>query len=649
MDGRSDKQKMNHWSSVFLIVCISFLASESLMAQVTYEISSQSGDTVDLSPFITYFQEDAQQSLSFWQVQQKAFKPLETGKRLRANDRPIWIQFQLHNRLADSVHYNLYLGRHKRLRCWMGNKGERISKTGLYIPFSQWTNQFRPWYIPIHLAGGEAQIYMVKVEDFMETGRKIHLDLVSKSLEFDLIGRKLVKHRFEFFSSIFVVGVTIFLCCFTFIQFISFRDKVYLFYSLYLLMMSLQFVKALDYTGVFRVLFVHLGILNLYMDVLIDIVPLFFYAAFVLQILNIQTEAPQTYQQIQRFLGIIGLLLAVNMLFLFTEQYWLANRCFLLTWVIQTCGSIWFLQIIYSRLSYPFAKYILLGSFCLLMGAAISFGISFLKRQFGLSEHYPTIAFMPLIPLRLGFLIEILCFSFTLGLRMKENERQKEKVRHDLEHNKMALLQTELKALKAQMNPHFVSNCLNSIKALIQDQRTEEAITYLVQFSKLIRSIVDYSLRQEITLPEELELAKLYLDLEALRLGHSFRYEADWEHSKADLDFFKVPPFLLQPFLENAIWHGFSRESRAEYILTISVEEREEGLCCIIDDNGIGRKQAATRQHKQKANSIGIRNVQERLTLLKTLEETEMHIEVIDKYQENGQAAGTRVEVWLMY
>ncbi|MEM7373385.1 MAG: histidine kinase [Bacteroidota bacterium] len=649
MDGRTDKQKMKRQAFLLLsslLFITGYFSDVKGQTQTPYHILEQSPDTIFLWEHTTYYQEESNQALSIEQASHQSFRPLTKEMNIMADDRPVWLTFRLQNKRTDSVHVNLYLGRHKRVSCW---KGDQKIENGFYVPFARWASKFRPTYLPISLAAGEEQTYLARIEDFMETGRRIRLELTDRDLVFDLIGRKFLQLRVELFSSIFVVGVTIFLFCFTLIQFISFRDKVYLYYSIYLFMMSLQFVKALDYSAMFRILFVHFGMVNLYMDVLIDVVPLFFYAGFVLQILNLKEEAPHTYRQILRFLWVIAAMLTANLLFLACGQYALANRSFLLIWAIQVGGSIWFLQIIYSRLSYPFAKYILFGSLCLLLGAASSFGISYIKRLFDLGLQYPFLSILPLLPLRIGFLMEILCFSFTLGLRMKENERQKEKVRSDLEVNKMALLQTELMALKAQMNPHFVANCLNSIKALIQEQRQEEAIAYLVRFSKLIRSIVDYSLLPEIPLSKELELGKLYLDLESLRLGHSFTYEMSWEESPADLDFFKVPPFLLQPFLENAVWHGFSRETGAAYKLRISVEEGEEGLCCIIEDNGIGREKAAANTHTSKPNSIGIRNVQERLTLLKTLQETDMQLKIIDKYQNDGQATGTRVEILLMY
>ncbi|MEM7658703.1 MAG: histidine kinase, partial [Bacteroidota bacterium] len=307
------------------------------------------------------------------------------------------------------------------------------------------------------------------------------------------------------------------------------------------------------------------------------------------------------------------------------------------TWMLNTLGSFWFMFILYRNLTVPYAKYILWGSAFLLLGGVVSILLTLLKR-------YPVGIHMdhPLIFLRIGFLLEVFCFSFTLGLRARDTEQDKIRAEQLVQLSKSALLETEIKALRAQINPHFIANCLNSIKSLIQQTRKEEAIEYLIRFSKLIRAVVDYSLQSRISLRQELQLSDWYVELEALRLGHHFHYERSWQHSEVDIDYLEVPPFLLQPFLENAIWHGFDRQGEAENWLSISLEEREDGIYCLIEDNGIGRIKAAQRPDKKK-HSIGLQNVEDRLLLLNQLEGSDLRIQLLDKPQHQG----TVVEIYL--
>ncbi|GAB4417409.1 MAG: hypothetical protein OHK0039_27710 [Bacteroidia bacterium] len=405
--------------------------------------------------------------------------------------------------------------------------------------------------------------------------------------------------------------------------------------------MFLEFLKQLEFLGLFQLIFVHLGTWNLYSELIFDIIPLLFYARFVQHFLHLPSHAPQTHRRINWFVGGIMVLLGLNLLWTGLGWHVFSQSWFGGLWLIHILGSYWFMVILYRNLNMPHAQYIMLGTSFLLLGAAIALIFLNLKRYVsGVNIVHP------LILLRIGFLLEVFCFSYTLGLRMRNMERAKIQAEQLVSQGRFALLQTEMRALQAQINPHFVANCLNSIKSLIQQSRLEEAIDYLVRFSRLIRVVVDYSLQPNISLRQELQLSRLYVELESLRLGQSFRFDLDWEHSEADIDFVKVPPFLLQPFLENAIWHGFRHKKEGDRVLRVWVEERPDALICFIDDNGVGRAQA-NKYPREKPYSIGIGNVEERLDLINQLEASDFRIKIIDKTGSDGQPLGTQVQIWL--
>ncbi|MGZ8540960.1 MAG: sensor histidine kinase [Chitinophagaceae bacterium] len=205
------------------------------------------------------------------------------------------------------------------------------------------------------------------------------------------------------------------------------------------------------------------------------------------------------------------------------------------------------------------------------------------------------------------------------------------------------LLELEAKALRAQMNPHFIFNSLNSIKSLINKNENDKAADYLTTFSKLIRTLFQNSDKREVSLHDELETCKLYTQIEKMRFGDKldFVFEVD---KAIDLKDIKVPALILQPFIENAIWHGLvPQESGGKVVF--SVKEKNEAVVCTIDDDGIGRELSKQykAQYEATHQSKGIGLTQSRLELDKLLNDREDTIEIIDKQNEDGTPGGTTI------
>jgi sensor histidine kinase YesM len=238
-------------------------------------------------------------------------------------------------------------------------------------------------------------------------------------------------------------------------------------------------------------------------------------------------------------------------------------------------------------------------------------------------------------------LFGVLVASKNSLLKQEEHKAAQQKVILENE-----LLQIESKALRAQMNPHFIFNCLNSIKSLIQEEANKKAIHYLTLFSKFIRNVLHYSEEKQITLEEELQLSKTYLEMEKLRFEKSFSYSLQIAPN-VDTSFIKVPPMILQPFLENAIWHGLLHKD-GERELKLTVQGEEDSIVCIIEDNGIGREQAKVLQlsTQKQHRSFGTQLTQDRLQVNNRLFNSQYLVNIIDKMIQ-GKAAGTRVELHL--
>jgi tetratricopeptide (TPR) repeat protein len=201
----------------------------------------------------------------------------------------------------------------------------------------------------------------------------------------------------------------------------------------------------------------------------------------------------------------------------------------------------------------------------------------------------------------------------------------------------------EMQALRAQMNPHFIFNCLNAINHFILKNETETASDYLTRFSRLIRMVLQSSSHKYISLHDELETLKLYIGMESVRFRNHFSYSLHCDPS-VDIESVQIPPMLLQPFVENAIWHGLMHRSEGGR-LAIAIEEQESMLQCIIEDNGIGRRRAAELKSKSASfkKSMGMEITASRLQLLYTGENGDTALKIIDLEDEKGEAAGTRV------
>ena len=204
----------------------------------------------------------------------------------------------------------------------------------------------------------------------------------------------------------------------------------------------------------------------------------------------------------------------------------------------------------------------------------------------------------------------------------------------------------EMKALRAQINPHFLFNCMNSINKMILNGETENASLYLTKFSKLVRLILENAERTNVSLENELSLLESYIQLEELRFKGKIGYKISVDESLEKENTF-LPSMVLQPFVENAIWHGLMHKQADEKgIININIREENDRLLCTIEDNGVGRERAQQLREKSvlKNKSMGMKITEERLRLL-SQERLEQLIRVTDLKDALDHALGTRVEI----
>ncbi len=211
------------------------------------------------------------------------------------------------------------------------------------------------------------------------------------------------------------------------------------------------------------------------------------------------------------------------------------------------------------------------------------------------------------------------------------------------------LARSEAKALKSQMNPHFLFNSLNAIDHYILNNDKATASDYLSKFSKLIRRILDFSDVSLISMEQELEILELYVKMEQLRFPGKFEYEFSIDPA-LNTQMIKIPPLILQPFVENAIWHGLLYLGEPG-VLSVRVAKVDQHIVCTIDDNGIGREKSEQLRTATatKRKSHGISITQERMRLNNQLFNLGGSIEIKDKCDINKIAVGTQVLIELPY
>lgn len=244
--------------------------------------------------------------------------------------------------------------------------------------------------------------------------------------------------------------------------------------------------------------------------------------------------------------------------------------------------------------------------------------------------------------LKYGAILLVLgCIIIIIMIRnKKELKRQKE---HLELINKMS--QMELKAVKAQMNPHFISNCLVAIQDLIYKHNIENAGLYIAKFSYFLRQVLNYSDENYISLAEEVEMIKLYTELEQLRFKDKFKFELKIDDS-LDQQEVSVPALITQPFIENAIWHGLlPLKNIREASLTITISKKNESVIIEIEDNGVGRNPNKAGTEKSKGTQLVLDKIE---SLNRLSGNNNYKIEIIDLLDEGMNKLGTKILIYIM-
>lgn len=238
----------------------------------------------------------------------------------------------------------------------------------------------------------------------------------------------------------------------------------------------------------------------------------------------------------------------------------------------------------------------------------------------------------------------IIIICIIVGIYRFQNKWYRKKINRKYEYEKR-IANIELRALRSQLNPHFIFNCLGTVQNLILKNKNETAEIYITKFSRLLRTVLAGSSENVISLEQELETSKFYIELEALRFPHGFKYNLRVEPG-LNISEIDIPPMLIQPFIENAIWHGLSHKL-GDKTLDIVVSKRENSIISLtITDNGIGRqKSQQLNQELKKFKSFGINLINDRIKVSNTYSEKKIKLYINDLTDSENKASGTVVTI----
>ncbi len=396
-------------------------------------------------------------------------------------------------------------------------------------------------------------------------------------------------------------GGVFLLLLYHFVFYLKHKEKVYKYYSIYLLCISVFLLKDIvEFKN------------DLYKYLLFSIqfIAFSFYIHFSRELLN----SKKVYPKWDRASKIISkVLLIIAFLLLGVQFFWgfeVQKEIILSTAPILSVvfiGGLAYIEIINTKEG----VYSLIGSIILIAGANITAlkaikGDAFL---FNIEVHNMFYFFV-------GVLIQNIVYAFLLADVLKKIEVEKSRAELDLHKKSSQLYELKMTAFKNKMNPHFLFNSLNSINNFVIQNKKEEASIYIAKFSSLIRKVLQTTEKVYISLAEELRISELYINIELLRFRNSFVYEIIIDKN-IEVEQIKVVPLYLQPFVENAIWHGLSLK-KGKKKLTIKVESQEGFVITRVIDNGVGFDQSIYQKKTQelKHKPFGINTVKNRLDLI---------------------------------
>jgi sensor histidine kinase YesM len=633
----------------------------------TLNLNNQSLDILELKNHSEYYIENGTEKSMEDIFANADFKRYDWIKRDIYRNNNVWVKFCIKNSLSsDTLKLKAYFGKQKILGFYTQNGDNSIIYRHLNgVRFSDSGVQ-----IPIIIPPQDINTYWVRIEKFVFfNNREGYL------LPFERPTKIGVEHEFQgtklFGFVCMIIGLFFFTGIIALFQSFFTKDRTYGFWAMYLFINALFFAAELNRAFGFG--FMNISKFNRDNDPLpwptaiqfgVSILYLMFISSFL--------EIKQQSQRIYNFIRIaVKAMLAGFALALFAVVAYDYELTIYADMFLVVTNLLILLTVIYIiRSEIPQKNMLMIGSIGVLLAATISVVVE-------ITEIQDKVGFwlIPIVCYGLGSVWELACFSLALSQRSRLIQLENQQLQNNytsrlelelsqrldviqtqdklLEEQRINTLttefeqkiaETEITALRSQMNPHFIFNCLNSIKLYSLENDSESASVYLTKFSKLIRLVLDNSRSERLTLEKEIETLRLYIEMEIMRFKEKVQYEMVISH-EIDQQYVEIPPLLIQPFVENAIWHGLMHKELGGKV-SILVNLIEENMLEIqVIDNGVGREKSDEYKSKTatKHKSFGMKVTNERIDLINQIYKTKAKVEIIDLYDANHTGIGTKV------
>jgi sensor histidine kinase YesM len=433
----------------------------------------------------------------------------------------------------------------------------------------------------------------------------------------------------DFHSEIFswIRGGLFILFIYHFLIYFQNRSKLYLYYSLYLLALTIYLSQDI-FPENWK--FIHR-----YLNFPIQFLAYAAYVAFariLLDTRNFLVKWDGFFELIIKILIIlVPVFIIIQLFFGFKYQ----ENLFLIIALAFTVFALASYYVVLTKIRDKFSLYFVVGSLIYLLFAHISFGEMYLGKESFLAN-----GFQPMSFVYFGAILQSIIFSVIIGFIIKKMEQKSKNAEVRLANKLKEIEELKMTALQSQMNPHFLFNSLNSINNFVLKNEVEKASDYITKFSRLIRAILNSSSSPTSTLADELGILSLYVKLEQMRVTGGFNYIVNID-KKLPLDSIKVPPLFLQPFIENAIWHGIMKKE-GDKIIELTVRESNGLVLCIIKDNGVGINSAKQNNKMDKKRKFyGAKATENRIKILYKNENVKISTTDIS----DGKNTGTEVKI----
>ena len=649
-------------------------------AQDTLVLNGQPNwkQSLDIADNCFIYQETAEKSLSFEQAKMQVFVPYKNEwRQQKFGNRPLiiqWKKFTVRNiSLTDTVNLSISTV-HYFTRIYAGN--ELLAKSGAYEtrgyhPLNS-TGGYDRGRLPVIVPPQKTITYWLRTEDRQNQLIPPIIYLETHFTGFAAEVESVFEARYLFLILACMTGCFLFIGIYAAYNYFLYRHASFIWYISYSIA---AFFSGLHWMDIRLGMFMFSPLLHdIIFSIFIYLIPVLysFFIGSMLQ-LNIHFKKGWLLVKLLVVISIIQMLIEFIEVrfewFPFNKNYY---GIFLNISPLILLNLV--LLVLTAKSKEPVKWFLFTGIFSLMILWCLPVMNLYAPSENINPELFQVVNF-PIVFLLLGLVIEAFCFSFALSYRSKlvlieknnlqknytkdlegkleqrsnelevqRNIREEQKLQQIATAFEQKIAETEMTALRAQMNPHFIFNCLNSIKLYTLENDSQTASEYLTIFSQLIRLVLENSRSEKVTLQKELETLRLYIQLEAMRFKDKVKYRINIA-PEIDQQYIDIPPLLLQPYVENAIWHGLMHKKEGGNICINVLLPLEHCLQVEIIDDGIGRNLAAEFKSKSatRQKSFGLKMTSERIDIINQVYNIKADVEIIDLKDAMNNAIGTKV------